>query len=112
MLLSFVNIGHFGQAMYVDNIMISPSINTGINDISLPSVRIFPVPFKDQFNLMVDADQEYEFILYDALGHAVIRRAAKGESHFIDLNISPGYYTYSLEFSNGQVKRGSLIKAE
>jgi photosystem II stability/assembly factor-like uncharacterized protein len=111
-LFSFVDIGHFGQALYVDNIQLQPVVNTSMQETSLSSSGVFPNPFKDHFTLECASCKEYAFTLYDAMGHQVLMRKASGSSYFSVESLGPGYYTYQLSGPDGAIRHGSIICAE
>lgn len=108
-LFSFVNIGHFGQALYIDNIQLQSVTTTSVQQLSPDKTVVYPNPFNDHFTLECSACKDYEFTLYDAAGQEVLKRNENGSAYFTTESLSPGFYSYRVRESNCEIRRGSII---
>ena len=67
----------------------------GINEINSSHLRVYPDPATDAFHLSISNEpySDYELLLYDLSGRAVMRRSFSGQEVMIQRgDISPGAY--------------------
>ncbi|MPM38077.1 hypothetical protein SDC9_84700 [bioreactor metagenome] len=108
-IIAFRNIGHWGQGLYIDNIMLNGSTGVellpGKNHLSL-----FPNPVESGTKIFISGQNgsTYTLIIFDANGKQImLTPVAAGQSVSID-NIAPGNYFYKI-FSDQYILNGKLI---
>ena len=82
------------------------------NDNSTTGVTVYPNPFSENTTIEINGydNQQYDVILYDAMGKEVRQmKEQKGNKIVIDKeSLEEGIYTYSIVF-NSRVLRGKFI---
>lgn len=108
-IIAFRNIGHWGQGLYIDNIMLNGS--TGVELFPVTNqLSLFPNPVESGTKIFVSGQSGsmYTLIIFDANGKQImLTPVAAGQSVSIG-NIAPGNYFYKI-FSDQYILNGKLI---
>lgn len=79
--------------------------NTGVEPIAQTIIKVFPVPARNQLNI-VSCDFMHQLSLLNLLGQEVYSAADIGLNHIIDLrNLKGGFYVLRINTSKGLVTR-------
>lgn len=109
-IFSFVNIGRFGQILYVDNLNMNNAIYTNIIPLSESDARIFPNPFIDDLSITVQNSENYNFVLTDVTARVVFSQTFKGRLSINTSELPSGVYIYEIKGQGGIFKSGKLVK--
>jgi hypothetical protein len=109
-ILAFVNIGRFGQALYIDNIAIDTLLGTSIVRPAAEYSRIYPNPFGDLLRIEVPAGEQYRLQLTDALGQDVLDERLTSTVSLETSAFPSGAYFYRLTDAEGRMTSGKLVK--
>ncbi|MFM2207976.1 MAG: hypothetical protein RL213_1951 [Bacteroidota bacterium] len=109
-ILAFVNIGRFGQALYIDNIAIDTLLGTSIGRPAAELSRVYPNPFTDLLRVEVPAGEEYRLQLTDALGRDVLDERLTSTVSLETSSFPSGAYFYRLTDPKGRMTSGKLVK--
>ena len=107
--IKFKTIGAHWSTYAVDNITID--IPTSINDNSGKSkVEVFPNPFRKDFNIQINSNDETEFSLFNSMGEKIMTKNLDSKSTSLDLSsYASGIYFYKLT-SDQRTMSGKVIK--
>ena len=91
---------------------------TGLRDVTVPKVKVFPNPFNQRLMIKFPStfDQPILFNVYNLNGRLVYKNefnsheSGEGTLIFGDLYFEKGYYLYELMLEYTQIKRGVIIK--
>ncbi len=106
-ILRFVNIGGYGNLLFIDNVNVDNFMQVGISEHNaIPSIGVYPNPSKGIFNLDLKNIQGTNVIVkvLDASGREVRKEQLKNSSHIqttLDLNSHPAGIYY-LQVSTDQ----------
>lgn len=99
-IIAFENRGHWGQAIYVDNINLHTVSNAGVEDAGLISAGLYPNPGNGYATLTFSAPvpEECEMIVTDIHGKSVLmyRLPAHTSSFVLNENLDAGCYFIQL----------------
>jgi len=101
---------------YIDNVCVTDdSLNCNvINSINSSNLerrlQIFPNPFNDILNFILDGDEIIELIIYDTFSSKVFYRKFNIDLIINTEKFSEGIYFYKFKTKSGLVKTGKLIK--
>lgn len=99
-LIAFRNHGHFGQALYIDNINLSPMV--GIHDIVSQNgnAGLYPNPVASgaALTLLSDRNETFTVEVFDSEGRLLLREQHQNGDQFqpCSSNLVPGIYYYRL----------------
>lgn len=99
-LIAFRNHGHFGQALYIDNINLSPMV--GIHDIVSQNgnAGLYPNPVASgaALTLLSDRNETFTVEVFDSEGRLLLREQHQSGDQFqpCSSNLVPGIYYYRL----------------
>ena len=102
LIVAFVNIGGYGQALYLDNILVESSETLSVIDQTINNeLLVYPNPTSNKLTIKTSYDVD-KVELYNILGKKVI------ESTNLELNLNPlSDGVYILQIYSGETK---LIK--
>jgi hypothetical protein len=100
-LLMFINRGHYGQGMYIDNIRLQSLVTVDVKDLSSRNWQIYPNPAAEQMVIYPSDEQlTYRFELLDAMGRRMMQGRQTG-SLSLDVSTLPAG-VYSLLLNDGR----------
>jgi PKD repeat protein len=109
-IFAFVNIGRFGQNLYVDNIELETVLNVGVPIPVEWTTRLFPNPFQEQLHVELDRELTGTVILYDAVSHPVLKASLQKSIDLDVRGLAAGVYIYEIRTKDGMIRSGRLIK--
>ncbi|MFM2136526.1 MAG: hypothetical protein RL021_1926 [Bacteroidota bacterium] len=109
-IIAFVNIGHYGQALYVDNIGIDTIVSTNLTAPEPMVVGVYPNPFIEQLKFEVKNGGYCRFELTDALGRTLHKAIMDGDLSLETSAFPSGIYWYRITDASGTSRTGKLIK--
>jgi hypothetical protein len=116
-IISFTNLGHYGQALYLDNINIQST--TSIKQEQLfdtPHLTIAPNPAINQFTLAIEGaakNEVWDMLITDYLGKVVLQNKITNnkQNNMIDIsNLSAGVYMVQLVNNNKVLNKKLVVK--
>ncbi len=108
-IVAFRNIGHWGQGMYIDNIMLNGSTGIGLHPSTNP-VSLYPNPVGAGSQLYISGETgtTYTFSIFNAEGKQImLTQVAAGQS-VSTAGLAPGNYFYRV-FSDQCMQNGTLM---
>ncbi|MEY8870812.1 T9SS type A sorting domain-containing protein [Meridianimaribacter flavus] len=98
LVLAFVNIGGYGQALYLDNILVESSETLSVANNNIENdLKVFPNPTSDMLTIKTSYDID-KVELYDMLGKRVMKKTNSSE---LNLNsLSDGIYLLEIYINN------------
>lgn len=98
LVLAFVNIGGYGQALYLDNILVESSETLSVANNNIENdLKVFPNPTSDILTIKTSYDID-KIELYDMLGKRVMKKTNSSE---LNLNsLSDGIYLLEIYINN------------
>ncbi|MFN4852992.1 MAG: T9SS type A sorting domain-containing protein [Bacteroidota bacterium] len=100
-LLMFINRGHYGQGMYIDNIRLQSLVTVDVKDLSSRNWQIYPNPAAEQMVIYPSDEQlTYRFEMLDAMGRRMMQGRQTG-SLSLDVSTLPAG-VYSLLLNDGR----------
>ncbi|HTB06944.1 MAG TPA: GH25 family lysozyme [Bacteroidia bacterium] len=113
-MFSFESRSGWGNIIYVDNINITGSITTSVqNLIDAKDVKVYPNPTKGSFNIELSSAQteKAQVEIFDILGQQVYHALINSGVTSINLNAKPGMYLYRIMTETGDklISQGKLI---
>ncbi len=85
------------------------NMTSGINGTTFTtSILVYPNPSHDQFNINQDANEISQISIYNNQGGIILN--LKKTNQFDLTNYSSGLYFYSLQFKDGRIVNGKIIK--
>lgn len=110
-MIAFRNIGHWGQAMYLDNINLNAS-NAVAEPNAITVINVFPNPAVAGQNLYLQADplQQYDVVLYDAQLKKVSQHVVTGNSSVaLPATLAEGVYHVFVSGETQQCRKQILV---
>lgn len=115
--ITFQNIGHYGQGIYLDNVNLKGEVPLEIQNIST-ALSIYPNPVQDILSVrfLSDVSRNISVILINDIGETVWKQAAEltaGRTQVIPVNmkeISAGIYIIRLQDSSGTLAENKIVK--
>ncbi len=116
-MLGFENITGGGNRLYIDNINISATVATGIDNFADDgtSITIYPNPFSKSATIKVQSTNSLQptaldFILYDLVGKEVMRMDnISDQTQILADQLSQGLYVYKVFNKQKLVSKGKIV---
>lgn len=109
-IIAFVNIGHYGQALYIDNIGIDTLLSTSVPAAAMREASIYPNPFRDALQVEVTGSASFRFELLDAWGRIQFTSVLKGRVPVETSSLPGGVYWYRISDGQQILRTGKLVK--
>jgi photosystem II stability/assembly factor-like uncharacterized protein len=109
--LIFRNIGRYGNALYIDNVNISNSLNVG-NNMSESKFHVYPNPIctNSWLNVSNPNKEKYQIKLLDLNGKVIHKSVINSEGFTIPASILPGSYLLNVESPNTIWNKKIVVK--
>jgi photosystem II stability/assembly factor-like uncharacterized protein/PKD repeat protein len=109
-MLSFENVGHYGQGLYLDNINIAPTLS--VNGVANDNfIQVYPNPAHDKLNITIPQNtvgSRYE--ITDVIGRIMLSGIITNGNAKIDITtLCHGMYIVAIT-DNSKTKRAKFIK--
>ncbi len=99
-LLMFINRGHYGQGIYIDNIRLQGLATVDVKDLSSRTWQIYPNPAGERMLIHpADGQTTYRFEMLDAMGRRLMQGRQTGNLE-LDVSVLPAG-VYSLLLNDG-----------
>jgi PKD repeat protein len=112
LMIVFRNHGHYGQAVYIDNINLSPMVGVAAHPAANGNAALYPNPVLQGQPLVIAGEpgETYMVEIFDAEGRFVHRAPHRDHERFLpgDGNLAPGVYYYRLS-SERRIRNGTFI---
>ncbi len=115
-MIAFQNRGRYGQALYVDNINITGTLTTGVNEFSQDNFGLFPNPNSGEFNIVFETDvaDDYTIEIHNSVGQLISSQTLQNFSGKLEspVNISEagkGIYLLSIRNSSNRSVRRVVV---
>ena len=114
-MFSFQNRGHYGQAIYLDNVNIGNLFTTTNQIIPEFFINSYPNPLKD--NLYIEykfnTNEEFKALIYDSQGKKVAEQILTGNKTQFDMRtFKAGLYQLIINTNTSQKYRKKIIKID
>ncbi|MFM8433308.1 MAG: T9SS type A sorting domain-containing protein [Bacteroidota bacterium] len=109
-IIAFINVGRFGQTIYLDNIEVNSVINTGFMDEDLSSLKISPNPFNDHITIVSPGPTSLKSELFDLTGRKVVSIDFNGRFEMDTHSLPSGSYVLRILSESGRFSQYKLIK--
>jgi PKD repeat protein len=110
----FENRGHYGQPIYLDNILIdADGVVTPIEIRENAEISLYPVPVEDVLNVASKGfnGQQLSYRIFDASARVCIAGQAIGEIVSVNTSmLSSGYYIFELSDGKKQIRKSFTKK--
>ena len=111
-IFNFVNIGHFGQALYIDNIQLTGVVSTGITVSDNKQQEIFPNPFSQTLTVRTESKDEFHLELFDEYARVIRTADFRREIDLSTEELSAGIYLCRLLDEQGRANTVKLLKTQ
>jgi photosystem II stability/assembly factor-like uncharacterized protein len=116
-IISFINRGHYGQPIYLDNINIQATTDVKSAILfNMPNLIIAPNPAKNQFTMAIEGGQKnevWQMSIFDYLGKVAIQDQviSAQQNHVIDIsNLTSGVYLVQMRGSEKVLNKKLIVK--
>jgi hypothetical protein len=104
-----------GLPNFIDSYDYSNTLNycgkTGIDEQSINSeILVFPTPFHSQLNLKTTLNENFDFLLYDAMSRKILQLKFKNSLSISTEGFPNGIYFYKIADESGLIIKGKIIK--
>jgi len=86
------------------------AISKNNQSISEQKLTLYPVPFKDELNILTDESMNLEFTLYDLLSRKLLQQEFKNSLKLSTGNIEKGIYIYQVRNKGKVIKSGKVVR--
>lgn len=105
----FENRGHFGNNLYVDNINITGTVITNVDDVSsaaLSVVNVYPNPVKNNLHIDTEGLSDYAIHIYDISGKLMLERSNAKQKEILNIqSFGVGIYNVRIISEQGVVNK-------
>ena len=105
-----VNTGHLLEGGFDVFRIIDGAVSTTNTIAELDNIKIFPNPFSDNINIILEANDYKSIRLVDLMGRDVYSTKSINNQTVIETNLTPGFYNILIERNDGTLLSQKLIK--
>jgi len=102
--------GHLLEGGFDDFRIVEGMPSSAVSISENDNIEIYPNPFTDNINILLDADNYKTMSLYDIMGKQVYRSKVINNQTVIGRELTKGFYTIILEKKDGTLLSKKLIK--
>lgn len=95
--IKMTGISDHGNVLYLDDVKFGPDATVGINDLEIPSIKVFPNPASNTITIELNNSVNTEIELVNTLGQTVLTKTSKNNSNIDISNLDPGMYLVKIK---------------